>query len=139
MFTHLAVADEPDDPYTAGQLRAFDAVLAGAPDGADGVVVHAANSAGALAHPAPAARFVRAGIAVYGISPGAGGRPPRRRRCARRCRCRPGCRSSSASPPASALSYGLRHTLAADATVATVPIGYADGVRRGLSGTAARC
>ena len=34
-----------------------------------------------------------------------------------------------------ALSYGLRHTLAADATVATVPIGYADGVRRNLSGT----
>ena len=33
-----------------------------------------------------------------------------------------------------ALSYGLRHTLAADSTIATVPIGYADGVRRNLSG-----
>jgi alanine racemase len=31
------------------------------------------------------------------------------------------------------LSYGLRHTLPADANVATVPLGYADGVRRGLS------
>ena len=33
------------------------------------------------------------------------------------------------------LSYGLRHALLAAATVATVPIGYADGVRRNLSGT----
>ncbi len=33
----------------------------------------------------------------------------------------------------SRLSYGLRHQLAADANVATVPLGYADGVRRGLS------
>jgi alanine racemase len=33
------------------------------------------------------------------------------------------------------LSYGLRHALAGPANVATVPIGYADGVRRNLSGT----
>jgi alanine racemase len=33
------------------------------------------------------------------------------------------------------LSYGLRHAMAAPANVATVPIGYADGVRRNLSGT----
>jgi alanine racemase len=31
------------------------------------------------------------------------------------------------------ISYGLRHTFAAETTVATLPIGYADGVRRGLS------
>ena len=35
------------------------------------------------------------------------------------------------------LSYGLRHVLPSPATVATVPIGYADGVRRNLSGTGA--
>ena len=33
----------------------------------------------------------------------------------------------------SRLSYGLRHQLTADTNVATVPLGYADGVRRGLS------
>jgi alanine racemase len=31
------------------------------------------------------------------------------------------------------ISYGLRHTFSADTNVATLPIGYADGVRRGLS------
>ena len=73
VFTHLAVADEPADPYTAQQLACFDDVLAALPAGAlDGVDVHAANSAGGLAHPAARRSFVRAGIAVYGISPGPG-------------------------------------------------------------------
>ena len=36
----------------------------------------------------------------------------------------------------SRLSYGLRHTVAADTTVATVPLGYADGVRAGCRRTA---
>jgi alanine racemase len=35
------------------------------------------------------------------------------------------------------ISYGLRHTFATETTVATLPIGYADGVRRGLSGAGA--
>jgi alanine racemase len=133
LFTHLAVADEPADPYTAGQLAAFEQVLASLPRGAlDGVVTHAANSAGGLAHPDARRSFVRAGIAVYGISPGPGVdhlvtalRPvlSLRARVSFVKRLAPGQR----------LSYGLRHTLSVAANVATVPLGYADGVRRGLS------
>jgi alanine racemase len=133
IFTHLAVADEVEDPYTAGQLAAFDAVLdALAPDVLDGVVVHAGNSAGGLAHPAARRDFVRAGIAMYGISPGAGVddlaavlRPvlSLRARVSFVKRLAAGSR----------LSYGLRHELPRNAVVATVPLGYADGVRRGLS------
>ena len=84
--------------------------------------------------PIPAARrsFVRAGIALYGISPGPDVDDARRR---------PAAGAVAAGrvsfvkrlPAGSRLSYGLRHTLAADANVATVPLGYADGVRRGLS------
>ena len=54
-----------------------------------------------LAHPAARRSFVRAGIAMYGISPGPGvdrRSPPI---CGRRCRCRLGSRSSSGSPPGS--------------------------------------
>ena len=133
VFTHLAVADEPADPYTARQLARFDAALAALGPGAlDGVAVHAANSAGALAHPDARRSFVRAGIAVYGISPGPGVddlaatlRPvlSLRARVSFVKRLAAGAR----------LSYGLRHTVPADTTVATVPLGYADGVRRGLS------
>ena len=131
IFTHLAVADEPGDAYTAQQLARLDEVIAALPD-LDGVAVHAANSAGALAHPDARRSFVRAGIAVYGVSPGpgvdelaAGLRPvlSLKARVSFVKRLAAGSR----------LSYGLRHQLAADATVATVPLGYADGVRRGLS------
>jgi alanine racemase len=133
IFTHLAVADEPADPYTKQQLATFDRVLDELPAGTmDGVVVHAGNSAGALAHPDARRTFVRAGIALYGISPGsdvdelATGLRPVLSLTARVSFVK---RLSAGER----LSYGLRHTLAADANVATVPLGYADGVRRGLS------
>ena len=133
LFTHLAVADEPLRPDTDGKLARFDAVLAAIPTAPD--AVHAANSAGALAHPAARRSFVRAGIAVYGISPGAAVDPlAAGLRPALSLKARVSYVKRVAA--GEALSYGLRHTFAAEATVATVPIGYADGVRRNLSGTA---
>jgi alanine racemase len=133
IFTHLAVADEPADPYTKQQLATFDRVLDELPAGVlDDVVVHAGNSAAALAHPDARRTFVRAGIAMYGISPGADVdelatelRPV----LSLTARVSFVKRLSAGER----LSYGLRHTLPADANVATVPLGYADGVRRGLS------
>ena len=133
VFTHLAVADEPGDEFTALQLGRFDEVLTTL-GLAEDVAVHAANSAGALAHPAARRSFVRAGIAVYGISPGHGVddlchdlRPALslRARVSFVKTVRAGSR----------ISYGLRHTFDRDTTVATVPIGYADGVPRRLSST----
>ncbi len=133
VFTHLAVADDPDDEFTALQLDRFDDVLTRI-GLADDVAVHAANSAGALAHRAARRSFVRAGIAVYGISPGRGVddlchdlRPALslRARVSFVKTVRAGSR----------ISYGLRHTFERDTTVATVPIGYADGVPRRLSST----
>jgi alanine racemase len=134
-MTHLAVADEPDDPYTSGQLDRFDAVLAALRSA--GVVpplVHAANSAAGLAHPRARYSFVRAGIATYGIAPGpgvrhlAGGLRPAlslRARVSFVKRVEAGER----------ISYGLRHRFDRDAIVATVPLGYADGVPRRLAAT----
>jgi alanine racemase len=137
VFTHLAVADEPADEFTATQLQRFDEVLdrlrldPGLPDD---VAIHTANSAGALAHPAARRSLVRAGIAVYGVSPGHGVddlcgelRPAMSLRA----------RVSFVKPVAagSRISYGLRHTFERDTIVATVPIGYADGVPRRLSAT----
>lgn len=128
IFTHLAVADEPDDKFTGMQLARLDDVLSQIPpDGA--VLVHAANSAGALAHPDARRSFVRVGISMYGISPGPGVddlcrdlRPALslRARVAHVKRVEAGSR----------ISYGLRHEFARDTVVATVPIGYADGVPR---------
>lgn len=130
VFTHLAVADEPDDPFTAHQLARFDAAieaLAIPP----GILVHAANSAGAIAHPDARRSFVRAGIAIYGISPGHGvDAACSALRPALTLRARVSYVKRVAA--GSRISYGLRHTFERDTTVATVPIGYADGVPRRL-------
>jgi alanine racemase len=130
VFTHLAVADEPDDPFTADQLAVFDDAVDALSLPA-GVLVHAANSAGALAHPGARRSFVRAGIAIYGISPGRG--------VDQRCGALRPAMSLQARvsyvkrvAAGSRISYGLRHTFERETTVATVPIGYADGVPRRL-------
>jgi alanine racemase len=132
VYSHLAVADEPDHPVTAEQVAVFDALLARlAHAGIHPPLVHLANSAGALAHPSARRSLVRPGIALYGISPGAGVdrhaaalRPAlslhARVSMVRRVRAGEG------------ISYGLRHTFSTDTTVAVLPIGYADGVPRRL-------
>ncbi len=136
VWTHLAVADEPTRPETAAQLARFDEAVAAVE--AAGIAVparHAANSAGAIAHPAARHDLVRAGIAVYGIAPSpelAGAVP-----------LRPALRLVSAVShvkvvaPGEGVSYGLRWAPEVATTVATVPIGYADGVRRRLGGLGA--
>ena len=139
--THLAVADDPDDPMSARQLADFDGWLAAvatrlAASGfdLDRLTVHTANSAGALAHPGARRSVVRAGIAMYGISPGPGvDRLASELRPAMRLVARVSFVKSVAA--GSRISYGLRHTFERATTVATVPLGYADGVPRRLSAT----
>jgi alanine racemase len=135
VLTHFAVADEPDDPYTDEQLDRFDGVLAdlrGA--GVTFDLVHAANSA-ALLEFTDRARFdlVRCGIAAYGVPPAPrlAGRVPLRPAMALKARVS----HVKRLPSGARLSYGLRYTMPNDGTVATVPVGYADGVPRALSAT----
>jgi alanine racemase len=137
IFTHLAVADEPDREFTATQLARFDEVLdriRAAGRLPEDAAVHVANSAGGLAHPASRRSLVRCGITIYGISPGHGVDD----RCgdlrpALSLRARVSLVKRVAA--GTGISYGLRHTFAGPATVATVPIGYADGVPRRLAAT----
>ena len=134
LCTHCAVADEPDDPSTAEQLDRFDAVVRDArrPPAIDPPLRHAANSAGCIAHPAARFDLVRAGIALYGIAPGPGvaGTVDLRPGA---CRLR-GARSSLVKPvPAgdARVATGCA-TVRPRRVVATVPVGYADGVPRRL-------
>jgi alanine racemase len=133
VLTHFAVADEPDNPYTSQQLDRFDRVLEDLRvAGVEFDMVHAANSAGLLAF-GDRARFdlVRCGIAVYGVppAPGLAGRVPLRPAMALKAQVSHVKRLAAGAR----LSYGLRYTMAQDGSVATVPLGYADGVPRALS------
>jgi alanine racemase len=132
IYTHFAVADEPDNPFTGEQLRRFQAVVDGL--AATGVTPlrHACNSAATFT--AAEARFdlVRCGGLLYGLAPG----PALIERCAR---FRPAlslkARVTYVKEIAAGerLSYGLRYRVERPSVIATVPIGYADGVPRRLS------
>lgn len=131
VYTHFAVADDlsPDAvEFTDGQLAKFGGVLEQLPPVP---LVHAANSAAALSRSDTRLSMVRAGIAVYGVSPGPGVddlctelRP------AMELKARVSFVKQVRS--GSRISYGLRHRFDRDTTVATIPVGYADGVPRRL-------
>jgi len=130
--THLAVADDPEDPYTREQLDRFDALLGELT--AAGVVVgirHAANSAALLAFPAAHYDLVRTGIAIYGIAPSAtlADRIPLHPALSFKARVS----YVKTLPAGSRLSYGLRYEITRASRIATVPVGYADGVPRNLA------
>lgn len=133
LWTHLAVADEPDRPdrFTAVQLERFEDVRAAlAARGFAPPMVHAANSAGALVHPAARLDLVRCGIAAYGVAPAPG--------VTGGLDLRPALSLSAEVTfvkrvaAGDGMSYGLRYRADHDTVVATVPLGYADGVTRRL-------
>jgi alanine racemase len=132
VWTHFARADEVDDPTTPDQLKRFWQVV----DALEAVdvrprYVHAANSAATIAFPDAHLDLVRVGIAIYGISPGPQleGRVDLRPAMSLRSRVSHVQRLRAGE----AVSYGHRYRLDRDSTVATVPVGYADGYRRALS------
>lgn len=129
VWTHLAVADELDRAETAAQLARFDRLLSVLePELDDDVLIHVANSAGLLAHESTRHDMVRVGISTYGIEPAAGIGAALGLEPAMSLRTQ----LSMVKPvfAGEALSYGLRHTFPADTTVGTIPMGYADGLRR---------
>jgi alanine racemase len=131
VWTHLAVADEPGNPFTDTQLDRFDRVLAEIEAaGFEVPLRHAANSAGTIAVPRAHHDVVRCGVALYGMAPSPA--------LAGRADLRPALRWVSRVShvkqlqPGDRVSYGLRTEVTEPTVAATVPVGYADGYRRSL-------
>ncbi|MDP8986839.1 MAG: alanine racemase [Actinomycetota bacterium] len=132
VWTHCAVADEPGNPFTVRQAERFEAVLAELRSaGVRPALVHAANSAAALDHPRLRHDLVRCGITVYGLEPSPALHDRIQLRPALSLRARVSL--VKVVPAGEGVSYGLRYRRATDSVVATVPLGYADGVPRRLS------
>ena len=131
-WTHFAVADEPDNPYTAGQLAAFERASEDlARTGVRPALRHAANSGGALFHPGAHFDMVRCGISLYGLAPAEVGGIDVDLRPAMSLKARVSFVKTLGA--GERISYGLRYRLERDSVIATVPLGYADGVTRSLS------
>ncbi len=134
VFTHLAVADEPERTETDEQLDRFDDALAELRSAGVGApLVHAANSAGLIAHPRSRLDMVRAGIAVYGLAPSPTLAPMVALRPVMSVHAE--VSHVLTVPAGEGVSYGLRHVFDDDCVVAVVPLGYADGVARRLWAT----
>jgi alanine racemase len=132
-MTHFADAEAADLTYAREQLRQFgEAIDALRGAGLHPAVCHAANSAALLGYPEARLDLVRPGIMLYGCHPrghGTAADPPLQPAM----RLRTEVSQLKDVVKGSALSYGRTFVARADMRVATLPIGYADGVGRLLS------
>ncbi|MDJ0954640.1 MAG: alanine racemase [Acidimicrobiia bacterium] len=131
VWTHFSVADEDPD-YTKQQIARFDEfVSALAERGIEPPMLHAGNTAGGLMFEQARYTMVRVGLGLYGLRPAPDTSPE--------LELRPAMRVISAVslvrdlPAGARPSYGRRRAMPRAGRVATVPIGYADGVYRRLS------
>jgi alanine racemase len=142
LWTHLAVADgerDEDRRFTRHQLASFDGVLADL-DRAHALptLVHAANTAGAVSFPAARYNMVRCGIGLYGYLPGKSVTTAFAADTADGEGLRPALSLKARVVSVRTLnegerpSYGRLRALPQRSLVATVPLGYADGVPRAL-------
>jgi alanine racemase len=133
VYTHFASAD-CDKEATRRQMETFEAVLAAQPFG--GALVHAANSAATLWHPRSHYDCVRPGVALYGLHPAGDKGDPLEEDLRPAMALKSYVADVRRLEPGDGVSYGLTFMAEAPMTVATVPVGYAEGYRRMLSGKA---
>jgi len=140
VFSHCSIADVPWDPFTDRQVERFDAVLADlAAAGIEPPIVHLANTAATLSRPDTHRSLVRVGIGVYGVSPGSAVDDACRALGLRQAMTvRSEVTHLQVIGPGEGVGYGHRWVSDHTTRLATVPMGYADGLARawGLGGEA---
>jgi alanine racemase len=134
IFSHLAVADEPDRPETDEQLEAFrQAVALAERAGAALEVRHLANTPATLSRPDTHFDLVRVGLGLYGLSPFEGTAPAA-------LGLRPAMTLKSYvaqckdAPAGQGVSYGLNYRTDKPSSLGLIPLGYADGIPRIATG-----
>ena len=132
VYTHFAAADLPNHDETAKQVQRFDNVVAELDqESLRPKYVHTSNSAAAMRVLSATTDIARVGIAIYGIAPsGELESMAKDLQPALSLHARVSHVQHLAS--GEGVSYGLRTKLSQAATIATLPIGYADGVQRRL-------
>lgn len=131
LWTHFATADKEDEGYLRKQLRRFERVAEAERERHPGLKLHAANSAATLRGAEFHFDMVRCGVAVYGMDPF--GRDPADHGLEPAMSLHSYVADVKAFAPGQSAGYGRSWTAARDTLVGVIPIGYGDGVRRGLS------
>ena len=129
-MTHFATADE-DSEFVATQLGRFDPFVARLRQRWPGVIAHAANSAATLTLPASHFDLVRCGIAIYGCDPM--NQDPGSHRLEPALELTTYVAAVKRACPGDSVGYGRRFIASSGTWIATLPIGYADGIPRALT------
>ena len=136
VFTHFCVADskaQEDEAFTRTQYARFTAMLdALAAHGIRPELRHCASSGATILYPELALDMVRPGIATYGHAPSEDAEGILNLRPLMTVRTT--VAQLREIPAGTSISYGRTYTAERDMRVAVLPIGYADGLLRGLSG-----
>lgn len=132
-FTHFATADSSETldfriqaKHFVEALRALDAA------GFNPGIVHAANTAAAIRYPDVHFDMVRLGIGMYGLHPSSVTRPLAELKPVMSVHAR--ITDVRTVPMSEGVSYGMNYRSPGSVKICTLPLGYADGLRRGLSG-----
>ncbi|MBO4838235.1 MAG: alanine racemase [Lachnospiraceae bacterium] len=133
LFSHFARADEEDDTPTREQYARYQKVKAGlAAQGVVPAICHIANSAAAIAFPEMAENMVRLGLAAYGHYPA--DEMPHSVKLLPVAELKSHVIMVKDLYPGEAVSYGGHFVAERKMRLATIPVGYADGYTRRLSG-----
>ena len=132
-MTHFATADDDRD-FLREQLECFTPWARALKAAHPAIVVHAANSAATLSCPESIFDMVRCGIAIYGLDPFH--RDPAAQELEPALALESYAAEVKLCRPGQSAGYGRRFVAREPVWLATVPIGYGDGIRRGLSNNA---
>jgi alanine racemase len=136
IYSHFATADEEDLSYAYHQLSVFQSVLSNlARLGIDIPLKHLANSAGMINIPESRFDLVRAGIILYGLYPSPA-IDHSRLSLSPAFSLKARVTQVKRVPPGAGISYGQLYHTKNETTILTLPLGYADGWVRALSGEA---
>lgn len=132
IFTHFATADEMDSLLFQEQVSAMKSVVEKVDN--PSVMVHVSNSAAAIMHPELAYGGVRVGISLYGIAPSPYVGQEMEFKLHPALSLETEIIHVKKIKAGESLSYGATYRAEQDEWIATLPIGYADGMLRGLQG-----
>jgi alanine racemase len=134
LWTHFATADELDSAFFDEQLERFRAVALPLRERFGGLLLHAANSAATLREPGSHLDMVRCGIAISGLDPF--GEDPYAQGLEPALELHSYVADVKRFEAGASAGYGRTWRAPAPTSVGVLPIGYGDGVRRGLSNNA---
>lgn len=134
VWTHFATADELDSDFFEVQLARFSEVVDAVKAEFPGVTAHAANSAAVLREPRSHFDMARCGVAIYGLDPFQ--RDPAAQRLTPALSLHSYVADVKRFAAGDSAGYGQTWRAPADTWVGVLPLGYGDGVRRGLSNNA---